>query len=286
MAAELEHFVSADGTKIGAFRSGKGPPLVLVHGTTSDHARWGVVLPRLQSRFTCYAMDRRGRGASGDAPRYAADREYDDVAAVVEGIGGPVDVLGHSFGGLCAMEAALRTTSIRRLILYEPAAFSPGSGVYGHEILERLEWLLSIGDREGLTRTMLRDVAGIPDPYIEVLRRQPYWSTRLAVAHTVPRELRADERYRIDPGRMNGIRAKTLLVVGSESPDFYRRAVEILGHSIPDARIEELPGQGHAAMDTGTRGFVDAVLRFLVGEVGGGAGRGPGRAHPSGAEAR
>lgn len=257
-------FGSVDGTSIGAWRSGTGPPLVLVHGTTSDHARWNVILPRLEARFTCFAVDRRGRGTSHDSATYSIEREFEDIAAVVDGIGGPVDLLGHSFGGLCAMEAALRARNLRRLILYEPAAFVPGAGVYGDEILERLDWLWATGDREGLTVSMLRDVAGLSQTTIDVLRRQAYWRTRLAVAHTIPRELRADEEYRLDAGRLGGIQKRTLLLLGGNSPGFYQEGTRMLHEMIPDSRIHTFPGHDHAAMDTAPKMFTDAVLAFLT----------------------
>ena len=81
---EPEKAVSEDGTPIAAWRSGEGPPLVLVHGAAADHSRWAPVLPALEARFTVVAIDRRGRGQSGDAREYAIEREYEDVAAVVE----------------------------------------------------------------------------------------------------------------------------------------------------------------------------------------------------------
>ncbi len=80
----LEQVVSADGTSIAIWRSGSGPPLVLVHGTAADHGRWAPVLPALEARFTVLAIDRRGRGGSGDADDYALQREYEDVVAAVE----------------------------------------------------------------------------------------------------------------------------------------------------------------------------------------------------------
>src|SRR5690349_20970515 len=99
---------SVDGTAIAYRRSGSGPPLVLVHGTSATPARWASVAPRLESHFTVYAVDRRGRGMSGDASSYAIEREFEDVAAVVLSIDGPVDLLGHSYGAICALEAASR----------------------------------------------------------------------------------------------------------------------------------------------------------------------------------
>ena len=111
---------SKDGTPIAYWRSGEGPPLVLVHGTTADHSRWTPVLPAFEQRFTVCAVDRRDRGGSGDSEDYSIEREFEDVAAVVDSIGEPVDLLGHSYGAVCALEAALLTRNVHKLVLYEP----------------------------------------------------------------------------------------------------------------------------------------------------------------------
>ena len=120
MSADPTKVVSEDGTPIAVWRSGAGPPLVLIHGAAADHNRWAPVLPALEERFAVFAVDRRGRGRSGDAADYALEREYEDVVAVVESAGAEVSVLGHSYGGICALEAALLTDAIRALVLYEP----------------------------------------------------------------------------------------------------------------------------------------------------------------------
>ena len=117
----MEMVTSSDGIRIAFERSGSGSPLVLVHGSTADHTRWTSILPGLERRFTVLAMDRRGRGASGDAQKYSLEREYDDVAAVIRAAGREVDLFGHSFGALCAMEAALNVDNLRRIVLYEPS---------------------------------------------------------------------------------------------------------------------------------------------------------------------
>ena len=102
----VEEVLSADGTQIAAWRSCDGPALVLVHGAAADHRRWAPVLPALEERFTVLAIDRRGRGQSGDSDDYALEREFEDVAAVVEWAGEAVHVLGHSYGGICALDCA------------------------------------------------------------------------------------------------------------------------------------------------------------------------------------
>ena len=58
-----------------------------MHGSTADHTTFRVVGPRLARRFRVHAIDRRGRGASGDAPAYAIEREFEDLAAVADAVG-------------------------------------------------------------------------------------------------------------------------------------------------------------------------------------------------------
>src|SRR5262245_54898114 len=129
---------SVDNTAIAFARSGAGPPLVLVHGTTADHTRWKPLLPRLEADFTVYAVDRRGRGGSADALDYFIEREFDDIATVVDAIGEPVLLLGHSYGAICSLEASLRTRNVRKLVLYEPPIRTAGS-LYPPRIVVRLQ---------------------------------------------------------------------------------------------------------------------------------------------------
>jgi pimeloyl-ACP methyl ester carboxylesterase len=259
--AEREEVVSADGTPIAVWRTGEGPPLVLVHGAAADHGRWAPVLPALQERFTVLAMDRRGRGRSADAEDYAIEREYEDVAAVVEWAGDGVDLLGHSHGGACAVEAALLTDRVRRLVLYEaPMGYIKSPP----QVVSRLEELLAAGERDELLAVFLREVAGLPPEQIELMRSLPAWEGRLAAAGTIPREERVTREYSLDPERFRELRAPTLLLQGGDSPPAFAEAAAALHAVLPDSCIVVMPGQRHAAMDTATELFVAEVLGFLA----------------------
>lgn len=253
---------SRDGTRIAFRRSGKGPPLVLVHGTTSDHTRWSTILPGLEERFTVHAMDRRGRGGSGDGPTYSIHREFEDVAAVVDLVGQPVFLLGHSYGAVCALEAALLTPNVRKLILYEPP-IPTGRQFEPPGTLERLEALLAAGDRAGVVTTFFREVARLPPEQIALFRSLPNWPAREAAAHTIPRELGFHGHYRFEPARFGALRAPTLLLVGGESPPPFVEATEVVRRALPDGRVVVMPGQHHAAMNTAPELFLREVLAFL-----------------------
>ena len=259
-----ETVTSVDGTPIAYWQSGEGPPLVLVHGTAADHGRWAPILPAFEERLTVCAVDRRGRGGSGDSnDYYAIEREFEDIAAVVDSLEEPVNLLGHSYGALCTLEATLLTTNVRKLVLYDPGIEVAGQEIYLHEVIERLEALLGAGDRDGVVATTMREVAGLPPEVVEYMRSQPAWQARVEAAHTIPRELRAVKAYGFDPERFRDLRVPTLLLSGDESPAALRKAGEVVEEALPDSRIVVMAGHGHAAMDTGTDLFTTEVLRFV-----------------------
>ena len=254
---------SKDGTPIAYRRGEEGPPLVLVHGAAADHGRWSPVLPAFEEHFTVYAVDRRGRGGSGDAGGYAIGREFEDVAAVADSIGEPVGLLGHSYGALCSLEVALRTRSVRRLVLYEPPIDVTSGGIYPPGVVERMEAMLDAGDRDGVIVTTMREVAGVSPEVVKYMRSLPVWQARLAAAHTIPRELRASGNYRFDPERFKDLGVPTLLLLGGDSPANFGEAERAVDETLPDSRIVVMPGQGHSAMDTATDLFTTEVLSFL-----------------------
>src|SRR5262245_21414104 len=111
---------SKDGTTIACDRRGDGPPVIIVGGALSDRRAAANLSEALVGRMTAIAVDRRGRGDSGDTQPYAVDREIEDVAALIDAVGGDSFVLGHSSGAALSLRAAAAGVPIRRLALYEP----------------------------------------------------------------------------------------------------------------------------------------------------------------------
>ena len=256
---------SNDGTRIAYSRSGSGPPLVLVHGTTADHTRWARLLPELEQHFSVYAMDRRGRGGSSDAAEYAIEREFEDVAALIDAIGQPVFLLGHSYGAICSLEASLITDNVRRLILYEPP-IPIGGPVYPSGVPERIQALVDAGNPEAALEVFFREVVRMPDGEFEVYRTLPAWKVRITLAPTIPRELTIERSYRFQPERFEQFSTPTLLLLGGDSPPMFRQVIEILGVALPNSRIAVLSGQQHVAMDTAPELFLKELIGFLTGQ--------------------
>ena len=259
----MEHVTSKDGIPIAYERSGEGLPLVLIHGAAADHTRWTPILPKLEKHFTVYAVDRRGRGQSGDVEPYTIEREYEDVGAVVDSIPGPVNLLGHSYGALCSLEASLKTSNLRKLILYEPPIPTDVKKNYPPDAVDRMNSYLHVGEREKALLIFLEEIAEIPQNEINMLRSLPSWSSRIASAHTIPREEVSVGSYVLKSQRFSHMEIPTLLLLGGDSLPFYRAAIEILKKSILNSRIAMMPGQRHAAMDTAPELFLSKVIGFL-----------------------
>ena len=261
--------LSRDGTEIGYFTTGNGPPLVVVHGLLGDHTRWSALRPFLEPHVTVHAMDRRGRGASGDHPDYDPAREPEDIAAVVdavaEAVGSPVAVLGSSGGASYAIWAARLTSNIRPLVLFEPPA-GPVATFEPSGLQDRLDELLAAGDREEILLTAYRTIVGLSEEQIAELRSQPSWQNRLAAAHTVPRELATPPERLFDPEQAAQVTVPALVLVGSETPESFRASAEVVAAALADARVRTLEGQGHGAEMFAPEMVAEAVLDFLGSE--------------------
>jgi pimeloyl-ACP methyl ester carboxylesterase len=254
---------SADGVDIAVWVEGRGPALVMVHGSIADHTTFEPFVDVLGDRFTTFAMDRRGFGASTDAADYAIERDFADVAAVVDAVaartGEPVALWGHSYGANCAMGGATLTANVDHLVLYEPSLglpYPPGS-------IDRIEAALAEGDREAAIVAVLVDILEMTGDEIDALRANPLWPVRLAAAPTIPRECRAEEGWVYRPGQFDGITAPTLLLAGSESVPAVAEATERAAAAIPGAQVQVLHGHGHFAHKTDPA-LVAAILERFV----------------------
>jgi pimeloyl-ACP methyl ester carboxylesterase len=259
----MQSFKSRDGTQIAYERSGTGPPLVFIHGGWADHASWSLVLPTLADHFAVYAVDRRGCGQSEPyADDYAVERDFEDVAGVVDAAGESVCLIGHSIGGTFALHGALLTPNVSRLVLYEPPLGGPES--IPNEVVDRIEALIAAGDRDQATVVFGHDVVGVPWAELEQQRASTTWAARVAGVHAIPPGMRAFGRFRFEPERLGALKVPTLLLVGSESTAYHQGTTETVAAALPDARVVVLPGQQHNANITAPGLLATEILGFLT----------------------
>lgn len=242
---------SADGTRIAYEISGDGPPVILVDGALCYRAS-GPSRPlaaRLASRFTVACYDRRGRGDSGDTPPYAVAREVEDLAALIDEVGGSASVYGISSGAALALEAAAHVDGVRKLALYEaPFIVDDTHPPRPEDYLARMDELVAAGRRGDAVRMFLRTV-GVPAFGLMIMRLMPVWRKLTAVAHTLPYDLRVlgdtGSGRPLPADRWATATVPTLVMDGGKSPAWMRNAMRALADVLPDARYRTLPGQTH-----------------------------------------
>jgi pimeloyl-ACP methyl ester carboxylesterase len=261
--------ISPDGTPIAVFTAGDGPSLVLVHGATADHTTWRTSGPLLAARHTTHAVDRRGRGASGDAPDYSIEREFEDLAAVVAAIvaesGRPVDVAGHSYGGRIGLGAALLSPNIRRLVVYEGAP--PASGGRGYQddgTLADIEALVAAGDRDEALATFMRDIVRMPAADLAAFRADPIWPRRAAAVATTIRELHAEVSPAASLTALGDVRQPVLQILGGDSAEAFAAATAALDERLANGQVVTIAGARHAAHHTHAQAFVAAIEAFVA----------------------
>jgi pimeloyl-ACP methyl ester carboxylesterase len=253
---------SADGTTIGYQRVGRGPAVVVLHGSNESAASHTQLAQALASRFTVYLPDRRGRGRSGPhRPGHSLRTEVEDLQAMVAAAGAQA-VFGVSISGLIALRTALVTPAIRRIAAYEPALLLDRSGRYTSWTGRFGRQLASGQVAEALITSMFGfDLA---PPALKVLPRRlltaatnaamkkedaqasPGTVTMRQLAPTIGYEGLLLAEAAGEVSSFAAVDAEVLLIGGDmKRPAFIGPAFDALARTLPNGRTVRLAGLDH-----------------------------------------
>lgn len=267
----MNRVTSRDGTTIAYERYGDGsplmPPLILVDGALCSRAFGPMpkLAPLLASQFTVYAYDRRGRGDSGDTQPYAKERELEDLGALIDAAGGRAALLGLSSGAALAMEAALAKLPVTAVAAYEPPYIEPAGATRGREHPQRLAALLAAGNRGGALKYFMRDMVGVPAPFVLLTRLMfRVWRKLEAVAHTLPYDCAVMGDFTLPAQRLAQITVPALIMHGSKTNARLAQAATAAAAAIPGARARTLDGQTHNVAPAVLAPAVADFLRSLA----------------------
>lgn len=243
---------SADGTAIAFDQTGDGPPVILVSGALGTRGFDPLSpAPLLASQFTVISYDRRGRGDSGDTPPYAVEREVEDIAALVDAVGGSAYLYGISSGGVLALEATNHLATIAKLAMYEPPFIVDDSRPpLPADYVTRLTELTAAGRRGEAVELFMTAAAGVPAEYLGPMRADPSWAQMEQVAHTLAYDGTVMGQTMsgtpLPADRWTSVTAPTLVLVGGDSEPFFHDGARALVDLFPGARYSTLDGQDHA----------------------------------------
>lgn len=235
----METVTSADGTAIAVDRLGAGRPLIVVLGAFNTRASHAEFAQALAEHFTVFHYDRRGRGASGDTLPWSAQREVEDIAALVELADEEPLLFGYSSGAALAIKAAA-ALRVGGLAVYDaPVTERPDEA-----LPKRLAELVERGERGAAVEHFQLSI-GIPPEVVGQLRDAPFRGALEVMAHT----LVYDTALTADPDVLAkdapAVDVPTLVLAGGASAPFMPAAARRLGAVIPDATVKVLDDQTH-----------------------------------------
>ncbi|MBN2622696.1 MAG: alpha/beta hydrolase [Acidimicrobiales bacterium] len=247
---------SPDGTHIGVSLQGAGPPLVLVEpaGHHRGFSAFGGLVPLLSSAFTVVTYDRRGRGESTDTAPYQVEREVEDLAVVLDAVGGAGDVHGASSGALLAVQAVVHGVPIRRLTLFEPPIDddTEAQTAFTSSLRARLE-------RYGNEAALAFFLASImPSEMVDGMRGGPEWEAMARVAGTLVYDCTISTAT--DTATLGKVDVPALVLDSMGSTDDLTGMAATIARHLPDAEHLSLPGGWHGVDD---QALASAIRRFL-----------------------
>lgn len=240
---------SADGTRIAFEILGDGPPVVLVGGMFCHRPQTRALAEALAATCTVLHADRRGRGESGDAAAYAVEREVEDVAALLDVLGGGAALYGHSSGAGLALEAAAAGLPVDRLVLHEPpySGDDDASRAASREFAAQVGRALDEGRPDEAIRMFLAPM-GVPPEDLQRLVSDP---GMIAVAPTMRYDLTvmgdATTGGGVPVERVRAVTAPTLVLLGTASGPMFESAARRVLAELPAGRLEVLDGHDHGA---------------------------------------
>lgn len=242
----METTISADGTRIAYKSFGSGQPVVIIGGafsTASDGAPLASALADLGLR--AITVDRRARGQSGDTSPYAPEREAEDVAAVVDAVGGRAALLGHSSGAVLPLLAASRGAQVTHLFLSEPP-LGFGKSHVATDLPERLQSLLDDGRAEDVVTLFQREAVGLPEAMIEQIRESPLFPHLVGLAQSVVYDATLARACDTPDDRMLGLDVPTAVLCGGETFPFLEASSRALVEAMSVAELVIVPeSRGH-----------------------------------------
>jgi pimeloyl-ACP methyl ester carboxylesterase len=260
----IHRVISNDGTEIAGLIRGEGPPLVLVPGALGDgDPDTSFIVPFLVEHFTCFCMSPRGRGVSSEHTDHSRERQFEDVAAFVEGIGEPASAFGHSAGAVAVLGGAARAAhACRALALYEPAlpttrpvmhsdAYERYCAAVAENRITDAFWIAiddviePTDDERALFS--LPGVADLAAPQVALGVRE------------IPETNRAT-----DAESLKQLTMPVLLLEGARSGDHFRDAVRGLSEVLSQVRVVEITGAGHMGPVTHPQEVAQELVSFFT----------------------
>jgi pimeloyl-ACP methyl ester carboxylesterase len=260
--AYFEH----DGVTLYYELHGSGPPLMLIAGLASDSQSWLPVVDELAKQFTLILLDNRGVGRSTQDCPISIDLMADDCSALIHHLGmSKVSLLGHSMGGMVAMECAHRYPDmVDRLLLAATTACNSAR----NKLLFRdwADWYAADYNRPAWFRSLLTwifterffDNQQMVDGSLLYLLNYP-WSQS---ADAFRKQVEAIAAFDATDW-LGTLAVPASIIVGSEDILLPPACSKLLSELIPAASLSVIEGASHSIHMEQPQLFIREIVTFL-----------------------
>lgn len=257
----MQQATSADGTRIAYHRVGTGSPVIIVGGALSTAEAGEPLAGALASAgLQGVTLDRRARGGSGDTAPYAPEREVEDLAAVIDAVGGGAAVLGHSSGAMLALYAAAQGVPITHLFLSEPP-FRFGEAEPAPDLPERLQALVDAGSPEDAVVLFQREAIGLSEDVLEQIRTSPFFASLVPLAQSTVYDALLSAAVSTPTAAMTAVDLPVTILRGATTFPVIVTSTERLARQMPQAELVIVPeSRDHSPDPAGTVREISARL--------------------------
>ncbi|MEP7217283.1 MAG: alpha/beta hydrolase [Bacteroidota bacterium] len=243
---------------------GSGSPILFIHGTGADSDIWSAGIGALGGEYRCIAYDRRGYARSPLPAGESIGSEANDAAALLDLLGAaPAMIVGHSLGGVIALELAVEHPNlVAGLLLIEPplhARLQRRPDLAAVRAMISVHVLRLLGSRRAGAERFLR-WAYAADPLIGGYEHMPGVARAAEENYeTILHELGLGTGEHLTAERLGSIAVPATVLLGDRTADGMRRLVTDAAAMIPGTELRVVAGASHGLHITHPDGFIDAI---------------------------
>ncbi|MBO2448247.1 alpha/beta hydrolase [Actinomadura barringtoniae] len=245
----MDTTTSQDGSRIAYESFGNGPAVILIGGAFNNRGSVSALAQALTGH-RAIVYDRRGRGDSNDkATGFDPAREIEDIAALIEAVGGQASLFGHSSGAVLAIAAALHGLPVTSLMAYEPPYAVDGARPLPRpEVRGQIEALVAKYDRDGAAALFLEGQVGVPAQVVAEMRKSPMWADMITLAHTLPYDVAICGPELALPDGLGDLATPTLAISGDRTQPWMTVAAKAFAAAVPNGQYVSIPGEDHSVL--------------------------------------
>lgn len=250
---------------------GEGMPIIMLNGGTADMAVFAPHSKQLSAAYKILRMEHFNVQYATEGrmlpDRYSVQMESEGIKSTLDSLNiqEPIVLVGHSYGGLIALDFALNfQKDILSLVLIEPPVFSiaeahnasPGGMKEMQELLQQLS------PRANITDDLVKAFrCALMNCDTFDIRQHPLWTTWLKQKDRL-RGLSVINQYKVNLEELQLFQKPVFIITGTQTVPFHKKIDELLAAALPLAKTAGIAG-GHTVVNTNTAEFIQQLKSFL-----------------------